>query len=595
MLEKAEKDEGLQQELLNACAESQLFFINAFCMTFHQFDVDANGHRIESKNPDQPMITWPVQDELLLRFEHCIEAGEDILLDKARDMGASWCCIDFMHWLMLFRKKKTELLEMSRNEQYVDKPGNMKALFQKHDYINLWLPDWMRPPDCFLGQANRTHMHWHNPIANTTLDGESTTKHAARGDRRLVALLDEFGSVQNGAAMRGASRDAALVRIVNSTSVPGSEYNMWRSDGTIKVFVLPYWEHPDKGKGRYTKQTPSGKWEIRSPWFDAEEKIRGAKYIATEILREDTEPGLNFFVTENIDNHIALYARQPKNIFDIKFKKHLGYDEVAYFVKRRDRSMLSIKETPQGPFKWWGVLVDGRPDQTKDYIFGIDTGKGQGASNSVISIKCKQTVEKVGEWACATYPPYDFAQIVVAVALWVGGSMPRKLPFLKWEKNGPGWDLGRILVKRYYYPYYYRQESIGQTTDRKTPSYGYHTSRQGKFELLSIYDGALAHGGFINRSRAALEEARMYIHLQDGGIGPSSLMHESASAKKTHGDRVMADALTIDDRELGVSKQVDKKIVNSAWARFEAHIKSKKIKSRPANVRQRYDFSGAMN
>jgi len=286
LLNKAEKDTGMQDDLLAACSESLLFWVNGFGVTYHQFDVDSVGQRIESIEPNQPMITWSVQDSLFNTFEGCIADGKDILLDKARDMGASWCSIFFIHWLMLFRKSPAELLEMSRNEDYVDKAGNMKALFQKHDKINDFLPEWMRPPDCFLGQANRHHMHWHNPLTGSTIDGESTTKHAARGDRRLLALLDEFGAVQNGAAMRMSSRDAALVRIVNSTSVPGSEYNKWRSDKTIKVFVMPFWEHPQKGAGRYTNQTNTGKWEIRSPWFDKEEKARGPKYMATEVLRE---------------------------------------------------------------------------------------------------------------------------------------------------------------------------------------------------------------------------------------------------------------------------------------------------------------------
>ena len=73
-------------------------------------------------------------------------------------------------------------------------------------------------------------MHWENPITGSVLDGESTTKHAARGDRRLICLLDEFGAVQNGSQMRSASRDAALVRIVNSTAVAGSEYNIWKKE-----------------------------------------------------------------------------------------------------------------------------------------------------------------------------------------------------------------------------------------------------------------------------------------------------------------------------------------------------------------------------
>jgi len=595
LMEKAGKDEGMQKDLLAACAESQLFWINAFGMTFHQFDVDDKGKRIESRHADQPMITWPIQDELLLRFEDCVTTGDDILIDKARDMGASWCCAYHLHWLMLFRQsqKPTELLEMSRNEDYVDKPGNMKALFQKHDYVNKWLPDWMRPPDCFRGQANRSHMHWHNPITGATLDGESTTKHAARGDRRLIGLLDEFGAVQNGSAMRMASRDACLVRIINSTSVPGSEYNKWRSDKTIKVFIMPYWEHPDKGAGRYTQQTKAGKWEIRSPWFDKEEKERGAKYMATEVLREDTEPGLSFFQIQNIDNHEAMYAKPPSSVWDIKWRKDRGYGDLAHYIKTKDLSMVFAVERASGPLKIWCELENGRPDQALSYIFGIDTGKGQGASNSVISIKCKETGEKVGEWADATYPPYDFAQIIIAVALWFGGAKPFRLPFLNWENNGPGWDIGRIIVKKCLYPYFYRVESTGKVTDKKKDQYGFHMSRESKYLLLSIYDKALIYGGYANRSKIALEEARTYIHFSSGGIGPANLMHENASAKKTHGDRVIADALTIDDKELPKTAAGKKTPArNTAGYRFLQHRKNMKRRHDPSKRLRGYDFSG---
>lgn len=589
LLDRAEQDEGMQQDLLDACAASQLFFVNAFCMTWHQFDV-VDGRRIEAPYPSQPMITWTIQDELLLRFEWCVKKGEDVLVDKARDMGGSWCCIDFNHWNMLF-KHDTTILSMSRNEDYVDKPGNMKALFQKHDFINSWLPGWMRPPDCFLGQANRTHMHWINPVTNSTNDGESTTKHASRGDRRKIAFLDEFGAVQNGAQMRNATRDAALVRIINSTSVPGSEYNRWRSDKTIPVFILPWHEHPDKGKGRYLKQTELGEWQIRAPWYDEESKVRGPKYMATEVDRLDTEPGLSYFKDYLIDKHIAIWGRRPSAKLDVRFRKNLGHDDVMKYIAGRDLSFVDAHEQHDGPLSIWCPLINGRPDQTKHYISGIDTSKGQGASNSVVSTKCIESGEKVGEWADANQPPYDFAQIIVALALWFGGSLPRKLPFIKWENNGPGWDIGRILVKNYLYPYYYRREAEGTITDKKTQSYGFHTGERSKSELLSIYDEKLAHGGYINRSIIALEEARTYIHYPGGGIGPSDFVQESKSAKKTHGDRVIADALTLDDKETPVPKR-DKKgpPMNTAGHRFMAHIKSKKKGRGGAAQRKKFSF-----
>lgn len=579
LLNRAENDEGMQKDLLAACAESILFWINAFAITYHQFDVAPDGQRIESEHPNQPMITWPIQDELFDIFEECLATGQDILLDKARDMGASWCCIDFLHWLMLFRKEPCELLEMSRNEDYVDKPGNMKALFQKHDKINEFLPDWMRPPDCFRGQKNRSHMHWYNPITGSTQDGESTTKHAARGDRRLIGFLDEFGAVQNGAAMRAASRDACLMRIINSTSVPGSEYNKWRSDKTanIKVFIMPFWEHPEKGAGRYVQRTKFGKWEIRSPWLDSEEKARGRKFLATEVLREDTEPGLSFFQEQNIDGHIAMHVKPPKSTWSIKWNRAMSDQALIQAITNKDRTNILAKQTGTGQLKLWCDLVEGRPSQKDSYIFGIDVSKGQEASNSVISIKCRETGEKVGEWASAEYPPYEFAPLTVAIALWFGGAKPMQLPFLKWENNGPGWDFGRLMVKKFLYPFYYMSKATGQITDPQKRTYGFHMGRDSKYLLLSAYDKALANGSFVNHSLDALEEARLYIHYESGGVGPAVMLHESSSSKQTHGDRVIADALANDDTDFARRKRKKeaKYPTNTAGHRFLSHIKNR--------------------
>jgi hypothetical protein len=175
--------------------------------------------------------------------------------------------------------------------------------------------------------------------------------------------------------------------------------------------------------------------------------------------------------------------------------------------------------------------------------------------------------------------------------MWFGGAKPYRLPFLKWENNGPGWDVGRIIVKKLMYPYFYRNESVGKTTTKKSDQYGFQMSRESKYLLLSQYDKALTYGGYANRSKQALEEARTYVHYASGGIGPAYLMQESASAKKTHGDRVIADALTVDDKELPKTKSAKKTPpVNSAGHRFLRHRKNMK-RSRSGTVRRGFDFT----
>ena len=565
LLRLAANDTGLQNELMAASKASILFWVNAFMWTYHQFDV-IDGKRVLARHAHVPFITWDVQDDVLSEFVKALgivssvkkrggtlTEAVDILVNKSRDMGASWMCIGFMHWLWLFWDD-SQLLELSRTEDYVDKPGNMKALFQRHDYINEWLPEWMLPPDCLHGEKNRTNMHMKNVLNGSCIDGEATTQHAASGDRRLVILLDEFAKVERGKLMRSATRDAGLMRIVNSTVAgPGTEYSRWKNDGTIKVVPLMWWEHPDKGKGRYVEQNPVTKaWKIRSPWYDNECLVRSPMEVARELDAEDLDSGSSFFTRENIDKHIAFFGCKPMSRWDIKFKRGVADDQVKDIVRRKDLKRIEAKRTVNGKLRVWVELINGRLDQTKDYRIGIDLSKGQGASNSVFSIRCVQTSEKVAEWRDANTPPYEMAYIGMALSIWVGGR--RKLPFQKWEMNGPGWDYGRQVVKVYLYPYYYKDIKAGNTRDRKTKRYGWHANTGSKLELLTGYDRALAHGGIINHSLWGLEEAKAYINYDGGGIGPACLVEETAGAKKTHGDVVIADALSLDDTQLRKGK-----------------------------------------
>ena len=590
LLTQAENDYGLQDDIMAACAASFLYWINALVFTFHQFDEEGEtGRRIISPTEHVPFITWEIQDELCDLFEVHLEKGQDILINKSRKMGASWLCILFIHWLWLFGKRSPQLLELSRTEDYVDKSGNMKALFQRHDYVNNWLPEWMVPPGVNPGGKYRTKMHMMNIYTGGCIDGESTTKHAASGDRRLVTLLDEFAKVtDNARMMRSATRDASYMRIVNSTVAgPGTEYSKWKNSGKILVFPLMWWEHPDMGYNRYAVQDSVTKcWKIRSPYYDAEEKVRSPQEMARELDAEDLEAGSMFFTASNIEKHIALFVRKPLLQWRVRFRKNIADDMVHDIIRRKDRTKVETTRIKNGPLRIWVRLPAGRPDQTKDYVFGIDLSKGQGASNSVISVKCVQNGEKIMEWRDANTPPYEMARIVVALAIWCGGR--RKLPFIKWEKNGPGYDFGKIMVKKYHYPFYYRDVKHGNIRDKQTKKYGWQSTTEAKFELLTAYDRALANGTYINPSEWALNEAKMYVHLDSGGIGPACLVEENASARKTHGDVVIADALTIGEGRKARLKE-RKLLPPPGTVGYRIRMR-KEAKKRPTGHRRVFNF-----
>ena len=547
LLAKADEDHGLRTELINACSASTLFYINTFCMTFRQKDVNPlTGKEEPCKNPHVPFITWPIQDLAVTSFEEGIELGEDRAADKSRDMGATWLCLAVIDHKFLFRDDFLTLM-LSRTEAYVDDSGNPKSLFWKLDYIHEWLPDWMRPPACMPGQKNRTKMHLKNEWTNSIIDGESTTINAARGDRRTLVFMDEFGAVQNGQAMRSATADVTPCRIINSTPKAGSEYSKWIMSGKIKIVKLPWYEHPGKGAGRYVIQDEmTQKYLIKSPWRVLEDARRSPAEIAEEVDMNHMGSGSMFFEANVVEQHKALYGCPAKHTRKIRFSEEVPQARISRFIQQRQIEVIKASPSTSGKeLRIWAELTNGRLDQSKTYNLGIDVSKGQGASNSVISISCDQTEEKVAEWADAGVPPYELAPIVAALCIWVGGANPRRLPRVAWEANGPGWDFGKVFAKDFSYPFcYYNNSSDKQHRDRSGDNYGWHSTRQRKEELLSAYRRYLALGGYINHSIESLDEAMTYLYYDSGTIGPAGLMEESEGARATHGDRVMADALT---------------------------------------------------
>jgi hypothetical protein len=199
----------------------------------------------------------------------------------------------------------------------------------------------------------------------------------------------------------------------------------------------------------------------------------------------------------------------------------------------------------KGPWKIWTTLVNGRPDQTRSYTHRRATSaRVMGASNSTCSIMCNETREKIAEYADANTPPYEFARLVCAAALWCGGR--NKRPLVIWENNGdPGFDFGRQIVHVYQYPNIYFDKQAGTVREKRGKRYGWRSSPEKKAAALGLLRRAYAHGKFINHSEAALNEALTYIHYEGGGIGPAELVEESDATRKAHGDRVIADMLCL--------------------------------------------------
>jgi len=548
MLAAAESDRELQVDLYTACSQSILFWVNAFAFTLRVFEPDGAGKVRQATHTHLPYVTWEVQDKHLLRLESAIENGESLLTDKSRDMGATWDHVAVYVHRFLFRDDETHLM-MSRKEDAVDiLDGVPKAypygpladpgtLFGKLDYILSRLPEWMLP------RMSRKKMHLVNLDTRTRIDGESSNATAGSSDRRTSIFLDEMAKMDEGEAIKRSTADVTACRLVCSTpNGAGTAYSKWRLSGTIPVFILPWWEHPEKGKGRYTVQDHLGRWKIRSPWYDAEEKKRTPKEMAVEIDMDHVGSGDLFFESNIIEEHKKMFGRTAPKKLTITFRKGTSDEKISESLTRRDTSVIAYISNG-GMWRVWGSLVKGRPDQSKTYTIGVDISKGQGASNSTMSIMCNETREKIAEAASADLPPYEWAKAACAAALWCGG---RNRPLLIWENNGdPGFDFGRQLVHVYHYPNIYFDRVAGTIAEKRGKRYGWRSNPEKKAAALGLLRRAYARGTFINHSVEALDEALTYVHYDGGGIGPASLVEESDAVRKAHGDRVIADMLCV--------------------------------------------------
>ena len=119
-------------------ADHPVEFITDWGMTFDPRNVERGFEAVT------PFLLFPKQQEFVRWVVDRWMGREDGLVEKSRDMGASWLCVAVAAWMWLF-KPGTVIGFGSRKEEYVDKLGDPKSLFWKiRQFINL-LPVELQP------------------------------------------------------------------------------------------------------------------------------------------------------------------------------------------------------------------------------------------------------------------------------------------------------------------------------------------------------------------------------------------------------------------------------------------------------------------
>ena len=548
-------DREFAKYIIDGCKRDPIFFINTFCWTYDP-----------RREPFSriPMILYDFQEEAVLLLANSINK-EDILIEKSRDMGASWICILVLFWLWLFSRNKISILLGSRVEAYVDDTGNPKSLMWKWDFIMQNLPNWLKPRG-FNDNDHRRHLHTINPETGSVCDGESTNKNFARGARLTVIMLDEFAAVDQGEQILSATRDATNCRWFNSTPLgTGNAFYDQRQKGT-KRLRLHWTVHPLKNPGLYMTDDkgnlkvldqkrfppdykPILDNKVRSPWYDREcERAGNAREIAQELDIDYLGSGHQFFLASAVLNAIRDHASDSILVGDLefdlmdnakpeKFRKDEEGKLLLWFHLDKDRNPPNdYKCKTKSTFCFY---QQNAPNfGAHPVVIGVDVAAGTGASNSALCAWDTVTQEKIAEYANPFIRPEAFAYYAVALAKWLGNAK------IIWEQNGPGRQFGSRVQELMYNNIYLRSQST-TIENKATIIPGWAPTRESKLLLLGNYRDAIEGGTCANRSKISLEETLEYVYGANGGVEHSKSKSKSdpSGAGASHGDRVIADAL----------------------------------------------------
>jgi hypothetical protein len=173
---------------------------------------------------------------------------ENLLVEKTRQMGMSWLSVATACAICLFYDD-VKIGFGSRKEEYVDKRGDSKSLFEKaRMFLNLM-------PQCFLnGYTEKDSKHMQIRLGTSAIIGESGES-IGRGDTTSIYFVDESAFLEQPqkaeASLSQGTRCRVDISTPNGTANPFYEK---RQSGRVEVFTFHWRDDPRKSQKWYDEQ-----------------------------------------------------------------------------------------------------------------------------------------------------------------------------------------------------------------------------------------------------------------------------------------------------------------------------------------------------
>lgn len=343
------RDKGLQEHARMYYATHPVEFVEHWCITY---DPRNAGSGIPTT---MPFVLFPKQREFVYWLIDRIDNKENGLVEKSRDMGATWVCVAVSVWLWLYRDGAS-IGWGSRKEMLVDRIGDPDSIFEKVRMVLRYLPEFLLPR-AFVPREHIGYMKIINPDNESTITGEAGDN-IGRGGRKLVYFKDESAHYEHAELIEAALADNTNTQIdISSVHGAGNIFYRKRHSGLTNVFIMDWRDHPAKNDEWYDKRK-------------AEAEANGLEHLfAQEVDRDYTAAieGILIpakYVKAAIDAHIKLG-------FKAEGDKVVGLD-VADEGRDKNAMCGSHGSVVQHLEQW--ALGDTSKTATRAYNHSIETG-----------------------------------------------------------------------------------------------------------------------------------------------------------------------------------------------------------------------------
>jgi phage terminase large subunit len=291
------------------------------CIEFIEDWLDTYDPRNAGKSDKlatMPLIMFPRQRDLV-EFIFClIEAEASGLIEKSRDMGATWVAGAVSVWFWRFRKGAS-IGWGSRKADLVDRIGEMDSIFEKIRFLIRSMPTFLLPPGFDL-DADMSYMKIINSSNMSSISGESGDD-IGRGGRKLFYFKDESAHYVHPESIEASLSENTRVQIdISSVNGPGNVFHKAREGGSlwepgtpmrmdcVNVLVMDWRDHPDKS----------------ATWYKAREALYKSKGLI-HVFRSEVDR--NYFAS--LSGHVIEFEWVLSAI-DADKKLKLVMDEGGY-------------------------------------------------------------------------------------------------------------------------------------------------------------------------------------------------------------------------------------------------------------------------